>query len=430
MKNINMVFYLKVNRENSYVIPNLRHWLDAAMLYENSVIYILTDNIDLKNRISAEISIDTTRVFFIKSERNNADMNTILNDICVTEKWVRIGQAHLTTHWHANKNNYPFFWNIDADDTYIFLDAIRIVEMLKCVEKYSVDNKIHMNALDMWRSVSFHEQWEAGKHWSLGVVFVDNRIDWKNTLMTYSKREKKARKNIVTDEDNIDWYFTYLKDINAESIETFYFENMKFAHFYDYFLNYSHRSGICHWKDGAIHYPILEHCYGSKSREKIMIAEDVHKLDIGIEDDEALLSAISCSRETVTFYEDIHNDELKIGELMRKRCELFLKNNHSKQIVFWGAGNKFFRNYGLIKKGYDIEFVCDSDPSKWRKDYIDTVECISPEKLSAIKEDTFVVVMIDSAATNHKIIRKLLDMGITKFDHFENWLSFVRGVGE
>lgn len=423
-----MVFYLKVNRGNGYVIPNLKHWLDATMLYEDAIVYILCDNPELKERIRLKISVEEGRVSFLESERNDQTMNEILREVCITNQWIRIGQAHLTTHWNADAHGYQFFWNIDADDTFVFLDPLRMVDMFHCVEEYSLRNGVHMNSLDMWRSVSVHEKWETGKHWSLGVVFVDNRVDWKTTLATYSKQVRKARKSILTTEDNLDLYFTYLKDIGAESIETFYFENMKFAHFYDNFLNFSHKSGMCHWESGMINYPIIEHCYGSKFRGKIMIAEDVYKLDIGIEEDEALLQAIAYSKEPWMFAEDVYNEELKIGDLMRRRCELFLKRNDAERIIIWGAGNRFLRYYNLIKKAYNLQFVCDSNSEKWKKNYIDSVECISPERLAEMKEGAFIVVMIDSVAINYKVIHELLNMGITKFEHYENWLSFVMGI--
>ena len=105
-----MVFYLKANRNNSYVIPNLKHWLDAVMLYEDSIAYILCDNPGLKDRIVNELDIDYERVSFIESDRDNEEMNSVLRSFCRVNRWYKVGQAHLKTHWHAVEQGYPFFW--------------------------------------------------------------------------------------------------------------------------------------------------------------------------------------------------------------------------------------------------------------------------------------------------------------------------------
>ena len=45
-----------------------------------------------------------------------------------------------------------------------------------------------------------------------------------------------------------------------------------------------------------------------------------------------------------------------------------------------------------------------------------------------MKDDVFVLVLVDRAAVNHKIIHQLLEMGITCFDHYDNWIEAVEGV--
>lgn len=426
-----MVFYLKANRNNSYVIPNLKHWLDAVMLYEGSITYILCDNLELKQRIMNGLALDSKRVEFLESDRNCSEINNVLTSICRNNKWVKVGQAHLKTYWHAQERQYPYFWNIDADDTYICLDPIRMVEMFKIIEKYSADNSIRMNSLDMWRSMSVNEHWAKGDNWSLGIVFVDNQIPWPKILMDHC-HDKEFQENIFPlDKDaNLDWYFTYLRNIQAERIETFYFENLRFMHFYDYFVNFPHLSTFCYWKKGKLHYPILSSCFGSRSRIEIDIASDIHKLDMNIRDDEALLSLISCSNEVFSFWFDIRDKRIEVGDLMNKRCQLFLDKIEKTKLICWGAGTAFYRNYELIKKAYSLEYVCDSDSCKWGKTLIDDVKCISPDDLKRDKDNVFVLIMIDSAAVNCKIIHKLMEMGIYRFDHFDNWIEIVTGVAD
>lgn len=424
-----MVFYLKVNRNNNYVIPNLKHWLDACMLYDNSIIYILCDNDNLKKKIEQELVIDYNRVSFLESDRDCSEMNEVLHQICAVNKWVKVGQAHLKTHWHADEQGHDFFWNIDADDTFVCLDPIRIVEMFQSVEQYSKSMEITMNGLDMWRSMSVHEHWSKGDNWSLGITFVDNRVDWKTLLMEHRKEPRQLKKIYETDSDaNLDWYFTYLRDIKAERIETFYFENMKFMHFYDYFINFPHLSSFSHWKDGKIKYPILEHCFGSKARKEIPIASDIIRFDMDITDDESMLALISCSGEVFSFWGDIRNNNLKVGHVMKKRCEHMLQEIGKKKIVCWGACESFYRNIEMIQKACHLEYTCDNDSAKWGKKLTEEVVCISPEELKKMKDDVFVLVLVDRAAVNHKIIHQLLEMGITCFDHYDNWIEAVEGV--
>ena len=82
----------------------------------------------------------------------------------------------------------------------------------------------------------------------------------------------------------------------------------------------------------------------------------------------------------------------------------------------------------MIRKAYDLEFVCDSDPNKWGRELLDGVKCISPEELREMKDEVFVLVLVDSPAVNHKIIHQLLDLGITSFDHYDNWIEEVEGA--
>ncbi len=424
-----MVFYLKANRDNSYVIPNLKHWIEAVTVNDNNYAYILCDNPILKEKIVKEIVL-SEKVSFLESYRENNDINKILENICGISKWKKVGQAHLTTHWHATNKKYKYFWNIDADDTFFCIDPIRIAELLEEIEKYCIEKNIDMISLDMWRSMSINERWNKGDNWSLGIVFVNNMIKWNEIMINHCKDDALKDMVLPYDKDaNLDWYFTYLRRISAARIETFYVENMRFMHFYDYFFNYPHLSNFCYWKNGKVNYPILESCFCSHARKQIDIAEDIIKFDIGIKDDEALLSMAAASGEVFSFWFDIRNNDLEVGTLMEKRCELFLKKKGKKKIIFWGAGGAFYRNLKLLRKICRI-VVCDSDSAKWGKELAEDVECISPSEVESMRDEVFVVLMIDSPAVNLKIVNTLLKMGITSFDHFDNWIEVVTGVVE
>lgn len=426
-ENVSMVFYLKINRNNSYVINNFKHWLAATMYYDNSIVYVVCDNPELKNLVEKTIIIDSDRVEFIESDRDRADMNHILKNICSCTKWTRVGQAHLKTHWHADEHEYKRFWNIDADDTFVCLDPVRIVEMLKTVEEYSKKNGIAVNGLDMWRSMSIAENWVKGDNWSLGITYIDNSLDWKRIMLDYCEHYKEELGIDEYDEDvNLDWYFTYLRKKKVAKIETFYFENLKFMHFFDYFFNYPHLSMFCQWKEGYIHYPILENCFGTHKISKLKIADDVIAFDIGINEDEALVTLAVNSGERFAFVHELNCEDLNIANVMKKRNDYYMRQEACTDIVCWGTGVSFRRNINAIKKAYDLKYVCDNDSTKWNTFVHEGIKCISPDELKKMK-NVFIIVSVDSVSANYKIVHQLMDMGITKFDHVTNWLEYVIG---
>ena len=423
-----MVFYLKINRDNNYSITNFIHWLKATMLYEGAIAYVICDNPKLQERIESQYDIDNSRVVIIESERNNPRMNKVLDEICCCTKWIRVGQAHLTAHWHAKMNGYANFWNIDADDTFMCLSPLRIVELLNIVEKNSKENGIDVNGLDMWRSMSAHEKWSKGINWSLGITYINNSLDWLDIFAKHSRGYKKEMCIAENDNDvNLDWFFTYLKDKNAARIETFYFEKMKFIHFYDCFFDYPHLSMLCKWENGHIYYPLLSSCFGSHNYGTIPILGDIIQFDMGITDDEALLAMVFNSKERFAFVKDLSDEKMQIGHVMNKYNNLLLRNNGCKKIVCWGAGNFFRKNYKLVKKAIDFKYVCDNDSSKWGKEIVDNIVCISPEEMKKEK-DSYVLIMTDDISRAFNIAKQLIDMKILHFDVFGNWINEVEGM--
>lgn len=139
-------------------------------------------------------------------------------------------------------------------------------------------------------------------------------------------------------------------------------------------------------------------------------------------------------------YDELSKDmERKIiAEARRTRSMIFLdkiRNNEMNwvqgwrdeemQVVAWAAGVCFQRNIKLVKEVYDLQYVCDKDPGKWGQEYWG-VKCISPKELIQMG-DVMVVIMIDSPGVSFKIVEELLQMGINKFDHIENWLAAIKG---
>ena len=199
--------------------------------------------------------------------------------------WYGAAYAHGTTFQHAARNGYEQFWNIDADDTFFALSPSRLSELLMKVQNYATDKAISLFSLDMWYSRS------RGNHWSFGITYTDDRIDWMRTMLN----EDNIRGFIESKPGlrNIDAYFSYLRNKKAAKIETFCFENLRFVHYSNDLLRRGFTSGIFHWKEGRLRFPIAEHWFGLEDLGGD-IAKDVIRLSIGIteeESQEAMLAA-------------------------------------------------------------------------------------------------------------------------------------------
>ena len=62
-----MVFYLKINRRETYTKHNLQRWIDAISLMDDSRVFILCDNDDLQDEILSRVKLNVDYEF-IKSE--------------------------------------------------------------------------------------------------------------------------------------------------------------------------------------------------------------------------------------------------------------------------------------------------------------------------------------------------------------------------
>ncbi|MDE6435800.1 MAG: hypothetical protein K2L07_16440, partial [Lachnospiraceae bacterium] len=276
MINKQKAFYLKINRSEDFALRNLSRWIDAAYLAKADC-YIVCDREDLVEKIKDTILLSGSAEF-IKSGKS-ADMETIVNQIA-SRNWINAAYAHLTTFWHAEDMGYDYFWNIDADDTQLCLSADRTQELFQCVESYAEENSIDCFSLDMWSS-RFN-----GMHWSFGITYTKVRADWRSLLLQHCS-DVEYKQFGTDDNNNVDWFFTYLKTCTALRIETFYLENLKFIHYSNDFFLKPVGSGFYHWKGGKLLYPILYYCFGMKELGLYPIASDVIKLDIHIQDDEA-----------------------------------------------------------------------------------------------------------------------------------------------
>lgn len=74
------------------------------------------------------------------------------------------------------------------------------------------------------------------------------------------------------------------------------------------------------------------------------------------------------------------------------------------KICFWGTGEFFQDCYK--NPGFDFDFVCDNDPSKWGKTF-EGKKCLSPDELKQIKEHVVVLVMVGNYAPIQKQLEEM-----------------------
>lgn len=276
-KGENMVFYLKVNREEPYTYNNLQQWINSIRFFSDYKIYILCDKKSIKEEIVNRIDLYKNEVEFIESNYSNEAIDIVKSFTCET-KWEKAGIAHLTTFLHARDNDIEKFWNIDADDTLFCIPPERLALCLNKAGVYADENQIHLFALDMWVS-----RWTD--LWSFGIVYCDNKINWVENIKRYCNGLWIKENNIF----NIDRLLGYIKKQNLDNcrIESFYYENLKFIHYSNDFIKRPVASGLYHFKDGKIFAPILYFGFGLKDIGLIPIDKDVIKFDISITDEES-----------------------------------------------------------------------------------------------------------------------------------------------
>ena len=133
--------------------------------------------------------------------------------------------------------------------------------------------------------------------------------------------------------------------------------------------------------------------------------------------------------------EDVHsrtNEMIKEirGELFalkHEKCLNVEKNVLRKEIVEvvgFGAGNCFSRYAENLCKVTNFRYVCDNDPLKWGTVLMNGITCISPRKLSEMR-DVLVVIMVDDIGASFEIANQLMNLGISSFTHIVNWIREI-----
>lgn len=271
-------FYLKINRRDSYVFRNLQQWIRIVDYYPGGECIIVCDHESLREEVCRRISFRKKEPKFITSAINKETKN-ITQAVC-DNYWQKAAWAHMTSFYHARENCISHFWNIDADDTLFCCSPDRVVSFLLQAKEYAQNNEVEIFSLDMWWSHS------KGHHWTFGITYTNNKnVNWLEYMTAHCNDEafKTFPKSVL----NLDWYFTYILKLNEIKMRTFYVENLKFIHYGNDFLRVPFAwAGMSHWKDGYLHYPLVEHCIGAKNFGRIPIGEGAVKLDIGITSEE------------------------------------------------------------------------------------------------------------------------------------------------
>lgn len=274
------VVYLKFNSTNyAYSLWCLHHWISIVntMGYD---FYIICDKPAIEYKILEKVPFMTSNIKFIKSDRKSFKKE--VNFIC-DRNWKNAAHAHLTTFIHAKANNIKEFWNIDADDTSFFEEPQNIKVALNKAEEYARKNNIEVFSLDMHRSML------KGKHWSFGIAFIkmsdkvaDCLKSTKNVCWCDKLKEILKVKELTN--NNLDWYFTYLKETNKLNIETFAIDNLYFAH-WGFSFPIKIKKLIYVLKNHYLELPFA-HSLTNKD-EKILLYKDVVEIVAGINENES-----------------------------------------------------------------------------------------------------------------------------------------------
>lgn len=214
------LFYLKFNATNwcNYII--LQKWIDIVTEMDADY-YILCDKKFACREMLNRIIFPNSDIKFLKSDKKHYKQE--VKRIC-SKYWSNAGFSHLTTFFHAQKNNIEKFWNIDADDMIMFETPKTVAKCLSEITSYAIKEDYDMFGYDHLYSLY--------NHWTFGVTYIKNNSKVINQIkQTKIKNwESKYKDKVKINDCNIDWFCTYLKDTNKLKLGCFSIENMYYSH--------------------------------------------------------------------------------------------------------------------------------------------------------------------------------------------------------
>lgn len=404
-------FYLKINRNTDTAFRNLERWIQVAYLFDRDC-YIICDKEDIVASIyDKDILYGNTSI--IKSI-SDEQVKKVVQRFSIGNRWFEAALAHMTTFYHSRKYGYDYFWNIDADDTFICLSIDRVKEMLEKCEEYTKFQATDCLSLDMWRTIF------KGLHWSFGITFTRNEKEWIKLIEMHSLDAEFQRMEINS-RSHIDGFFTYLKSAESSlKIDTCYFENLVFIHDSGELIMNPVNGAIYHWLCGKLHLPLVEHCFKLPEIGTICIADDVIRFEMDIKDAEAENVLRAYAKGWNIFSHHI-SQYIDYEYLLNPRIVLWKQKQYIRScvknaaIALFGAGKTFHQNQKYLKEGFGVEYVVDNNPLLWGKIFDDGIQCISPEKLSKI-ENVFVIITPFSKQDILEIKEQLKNMGIKHYE--------------
>jgi hypothetical protein len=258
------VFYLKINNNQlGFTIGCLQQWIDIAKAMNGQVV-IICDNEKLLKKCLRSVKLEE-EIVIIKSDQSIP--SNIINAMAIPF-WRKAARAHLTSFYHANKNNIHDFWNIDADDTTFFAPVEDIVKALNQVKDYANAQGINCFSLDM------HSSYFNGILWNFGVTYVHEVKECMNGINLIHSVMKRE-----TPYGSVDNYFAWLRNSGHLRCESFNISNLYFLHWGQWeYENASRLLSI--YSDGYIKYPFIE--FLNTNEAKIPVAKHIINFDTGI----------------------------------------------------------------------------------------------------------------------------------------------------
>lgn len=253
--------YLKMNRRQPMTTRCLRFWAAVAA---GADVYLVCDwdEATVAEWVPPEL---TYRELVPTSERASAAIHGK-----VPPRWRKVGAAQMTTADHAAANQVEQYWSIDGDDTLFVHDPADVRAKMIDVQRVMSDQNISAASLDFYHTYI--------DHWCFGVACFRSDVDYFGLLAAVDPRE--AARHFAADEKwngawgtrddsgrfgrdrvsvnmNLDWLFTYMRDVGSLRASSFYFDNTYFLHagleLFPVFDQYGYTMrGLYHWKDGAL----------------------------------------------------------------------------------------------------------------------------------------------------------------------------------
>ena len=253
--------YLKVNRRQPMTTRCLRFW---ASVVAGADVYLVCDwdEATVAEWAPPELSY---RELVPTSDRARAAVHGK-----VPPRWQKVGAAQMTTPDHATRNQIEQYWSIDGDDTLFLHDPEVVRARMIEVQAIMSERDISAASLDFYHTYI--------DHWCFGVACFRSDVDYFDLLAAidprvvarhfaedarwsgpWGTRDASGRfaRDRVAVNMNLDWLFTYMRDVGTLRAASFYFDDMYFLHaglelFPVFDVHGFTMRGLYHWKDGAL----------------------------------------------------------------------------------------------------------------------------------------------------------------------------------